>query len=114
MSLPFESRYKAFRILNYGTPYSNYKTYDVKYHPQNTTNILAIYVDNQSCNKIPTNKSLLCDIDENSYLLSTHLINKYYVEIHYSPDQNKPKLEYIMSENDIIDLLSKYGHEFIL
>lgn len=112
MSLPFENRYKKFRILNYGTPYTNYKTYDVKHHPQNTTNILSIYVDNQTCNKIPTNKSLLCDIDENTYLLSTQLINKYYVEIHYGPEQNKPILEYIMSENDITDLLYKYGFEF--
>ena len=114
MSQPFESRYKKFRILNYGKPYSNYKTYDVKLHPNNRTNILAIYVDNKTCNNIPTNKllSLLCDIDENTSLLSTNLLNKYFVEIHYTPEQNKPNLEYIMTENDVNELLSKYGCVF--
>ena len=35
-------------------------------------------------------------------------VKKYYVEIHYTPEENKPKLEYIMTENDINDLISKY------
>ena len=111
-SLPFENRYKTFRILNYGKPYTNYKTYNIKYHPQNKTNILAIYIDNQTCNNIPTNKSLLSNntknADENTALLSTKLLKKYYVEIHYIPEEHKPKLEYIMTENDINDLISKY------
>ena len=107
-SLPFENRYKTFRILNYGKPYTNYKTYNIQYHPENKTNILAIYIDNQSCNNIPTNKSLLCSINENTALLLTQLLNKFFVEIHYIPEENKPKLEYIMTENDISDLLSKY------
>jgi hypothetical protein len=109
-SLPFETRYKKFRILNFGKPYTNYKTYNIKYHPENKTNIFAIYVDNQKCNNIPTNKSLLQSIDEKTALLSVQLLNKYFVEIHYNPDQNKPKLEYIMTEQDINDLLSKYGY----
>ena len=62
-SLPFETRYKKFRILNFGKPYTNYKTYNIKYHPENKTNIFAIYVDNQKCNNIPTNKSLLQSIE---------------------------------------------------
>ena len=109
-SFPFENRYKTYRILNYGKPYSNYKTYNIKYHPENKTNILAIYVDNKSCNNIPTNKSLLSNsvADENTALLQTKLLKKYYVEIHYTPEENKPKLEYIMTENDIIELISKY------
>ena len=107
-SFPFENRYKTFRILNYGKPYTNYKTYNIRYHPENTTNILAIYIDNQICNNIPTNKSLLCNIDENTALLSTKLLNKYFVEIHYIPEENKPKLEYIMTETDINELISKY------
>ena len=82
-SLPFENRYKTFRILNYGKPYTNYKTYNIQYHPENKTNILAIYIDNQSCNNIPTNKSLLCSINENTALLLTQLLNKFFVEIHY-------------------------------
>jgi hypothetical protein len=107
---PFENRYKTYRILNYGKPYSNYKTYNIKYHPENKTNILAIYVDNQSCNNIPTNKSLLSNsiADENTALLQTSLLKKFYVEIHYTPEENKPKLEYIMTENDINELISKY------
>ena len=109
-SFPFENRYKTYRILNYGKPYSNYKTYNIKYHPENKTNILAIYVDNKSCNNIPTNKSLLSNsvADENTALLQTKLLKKYYVEIHYTPEENKPKLEYIMTENDINELISKY------
>ena len=109
-SFPFENRYKTYRILNYGKPYSNYKTYNIKYHPSNTNNILAIYVDNQPCNNIPTNKSLLSNsvADENTALLQTKLLKKYYVEIHYTPEENKPKLEYIMTENDINELISKY------
>ena len=114
-SFPFENRYKTYRILNYGKTYSNYKSYNIKYHPENTTNILAIYVDNQNCNNIPTNKALLANsnsnsVDENTALLQTKLLKKYYVEIHYTPEENKPKLEYIMTENDINDLLSKYDY----
>ena len=110
---PFANRYKTFRILNYGKPYTNYKTYNIKYHPENKTNILAIYVDNQKCNNIPTNKSLLSNsiADENTALLSTKLLSKYFVEIHYTPEQNKPKLEYIMTESDINELLRKYKYE---
>ena len=104
-SLPFETRYKKFRILNFGKPYTNYKTYNIKYHPENKTNIFAIYVDNQKCNNIPTNKSLL---DEKKALLTIQNSEKYFVEIHYISEENKPKLEYIMTENDISDLLSKY------
>jgi hypothetical protein len=107
MSSPFESRYKSFRILNYGKPYTNYKTFNIKYHPENTSNIMAIYVDNQKCNNIPTNKSLL---DEKKALLSTSHIEKYFVEIHYILEENKPKLEYIMTKDDINNLLCKYGY----
>ena len=107
-SLPFTNRYKFFKILNYGVPYTNYQTYNIKYHPENTTNIFAIYVDNQKCNNIPTNKSLLCNIDENTILLSTQLLNKYFVEIHYIQEENKPILEYIMTDVDICKLLFKY------
>ena len=113
-SLPFDNRYNKFRILNYGTEYTNYKTYNIQYHPSNTTNILAIYVDNQTCNNIPTNKSLFFsnnesnEKNENTALLKTKLIPTYFVEIHYTPEQNKPKLEYIMTEYDISELLSKY------
>ena len=112
-STPFENRYKTFRILNYGKSYTNYKTYNVKYHLENKTNIFAIYVDNQKCNKIPTNMSLLTtsNIDEKTALLHTKLLNKYYVEIHYNLEENKPKLEYIMTEYDINELLSKYGYK---
>ena len=111
-TMPFENRYKTFRILNYGKPYTNYKTYNIKYHPENKTNIFAIYVDNQKCNNIPTNKSLLStnNPDENTALLSTKLLSKYYVEIHYTPEEKKPNLEYIMTENDINELLTKYGY----
>jgi hypothetical protein len=109
-SLPFDNRYKTFRILNYGKPYTNYKTYNVKYHPENKTNILAIYVDNQECNNTATNKSLFSTnkIDETTSLLNTKLIHTYFVEIHYIPEEKKPKLEYIMTELEIIELLSKY------
>ena len=105
-SFPFENRYKTYRILNYGKPYSNYTTYNIKYHPENKTNILAIYIDNQTCNNIPTNSV----VDENTALLQTKLLKKYYVEIHYIPEEHKPKLEYIMTENDINELLSKYDY----
>ena len=57
-SFPFDNRYKTFRILNYGKPYTNYKTFNIKYHSENTSNIMAIYVDNQKCKNIPTNKSV--------------------------------------------------------
>ncbi len=117
-SLPFDNRYKTFRILNFNKPYTNYKTYNIKYHPENKTNILAIYVDNQECNNIATNKSLLPTnkIDEKTSLLSqkintklnTKILPTYFVEIHYTPEQNKPKLEYVMTELDISELLSKY------
>ena len=112
-SLPFENRYKTFKILNFGKPYTNYKTYNIKYNPENKTSIFAIYVDNQKCNNIPTNKSLFSNtnINENTALLSTKLLNKYFVEIHYTPEQNKPKLEYIMTEQDINELLQKYGYD---
>jgi len=108
---PFENRYKTFKILNYGKPYTNYKTYTLNNHPENTTNILAIYVDKQTCNNIPTNKSLLStnNINEKTQLLSTKLLKKYFVEIHYIPEDNKPKLEYIMTEDDIEKLLFKYS-----
>jgi len=111
-SSPFESRYKKFKILNFGKPYTNYKTYNIKYHPENKTNIFAIYVDNQKCNNIPTNKSLFSNnnIDEKTALLSIKLLNKYFVEIHYTPEQNKPKLEYIMTKQDVNELLRKYDY----
>ena len=102
---PFENRYKTYRILNYGKPYTNYKKYNIRYHPSNNTNILSIYIDNATCNNIPTNKGL---VNENTSLLSTQLLKKYFVEIHYTPEENKPILEYIMTEYDIDDLLSKY------
>ena len=76
------------------------------HQPENTSNIIVIYVDNKTCNNIPTNKSLL---DEKTALLSTSHIEKYFVEIHYIPEENKPILEYIMTKEDIIHLLSKYG-----
>jgi len=122
MSTPFDNRYKTYRILNYGKKYTNYKTYNVKHHPDNTSNILAIYVDNQKCNNIPTNKSLLsCSNgsngsngsnvnNEKTALLQSKFLNKYFVEIHYTPEENKPKLEYIMTDTDINVLLSKYGY----
>ena len=109
-SYPFENRYKTFYILNYGKPYTNYKTYNLQNISENTTNISNIYIDNQSCTNIPTNKSLLCTIDENSELLTTEIIKKYFVEIHYIPKENKPPLEYIMTESDINILLTKYGY----
>ena len=40
--------------------------------------------------------------------LSTKLLNKYFVEIHYTLEENKPILEYIMTEYDINELLCKY------
>jgi hypothetical protein len=113
-SYPFDNRYKICRILNFNKPYTNYKTYTIKYHPENKTNIVAIYVDNQECNTIPTLKSLFSStkIDEKTSLLSpkinTKLIPTYFVEIHYTPEQNKPKLEYVMTESEISELLSKY------
>jgi hypothetical protein len=113
-SYPFDNRYKTFQILNFNKPYTNYKTYNIKYHPGNKTNILAIYVDNQECNNIPTNKSLLSTnkINEKTSLLcntiNTKIIPTYFVEIHYTPEQNKPKLEYVMTQSDINELLSKY------
>ena len=107
-TFPFENRYKKYCILNYGKPYTNYKTYNIKNHPENKTNILAIYIDNQTCNNIPTNKSLLCNSDNPQTLISTKLINKYFVEIHYNLEEHKPILEYIMTEYDINELLSKY------
>ena len=113
MSTPFDNRYKTYRIINYGKKYTNYKTYNVKHHPNNTSNILTIYVDNQKCNNIPTNKSLLsCSngSNEKTALLQSKFLNKYFVEIHYTPEENKPKLEYIMTDTDIIGLLSKYGY----
>ena len=102
---PFASRYKKFSILNYNKPYTNYKTYNIRYHPDNNTNILAIYVDNATCNNIPTNKAM---INETTSLLSIKLLKKYFVEIHYIPEENKPILEYIMTEYDINELLYKY------
>jgi hypothetical protein len=105
--LPFENRYKTYKILNYGKPYNNYKTYNIRYHPENTSNILEIYIDNQKCNNIPTNKSLL---DENIELIKTQNIDKYFVEIKYIIEEYKPNLEYIMTKSDIRILLSKYGY----
>lgn len=121
-SLPFESRYKKYRILNFGKPYTNYRSYNVKYHPENKTNILSIYVDNQVCNNVATNKSsnisnmnnekqqLLNKLKEPNTSDNTKIEYKYYVEIHYTPEQHKPKLEYIMTQSDINELLSKYGY----
>jgi hypothetical protein len=121
-SLPFESRYKKYRILNFGKPYTNYRSYNVKYHPENKTNILAIYVDNQVCNNVATNKSsniinmnnekqqLLNKLKEPNTSDNTKIEYKYYVEIHYTLEQHKPKLEYIMAQSDINELLSKYGY----
>ena len=147
--LPFENRYKQHRILNYGKPYTNYRSYNIKYNSENKTNILAIYVDNQICNNNATNKSItntntntninININDEKKPLLGKYikndknnkndninnidkfdklnnitndiiLKNKYFVEIHYTPEQNKPKLEYIMTQSDINELLSKYGY----
>ena len=109
-SLPFDTRYKISRLLHYGNPYSNYKTYNIKDHPENKTNILAIYVDNQACTTIPNNKPLVSTnlSDENTALLQSQLLVKYYVEIHYIPEIGKQKKIYIMTENEIKDLLSKY------
>jgi hypothetical protein len=121
-SLPFESRYKKHRILNYGKPYTNYRSYNVKYHPENKTNILAIYVDNQVCNNTDINKSsnisnmnnekqqLLNKLKEPNTSDDTKIEYKYFVEIHYTLEENKPKLEYIMTQSDINELLSKYGY----
>ena len=121
-ALPFESRYKKYRILNFGKPYTNYRSYNVKYHLENKTNILAIYVDNQVCNNTATNKSsnisnmnnekqqLLNKLKEPNTSDNTKIEYKYYVEIHYTLEQHKPKLEYIMTQSDINELLSKYGY----
>jgi len=81
---PFENRYKTYRILHYGKPYSNYKTYTLKNNTLNKDNVLAIYIDNQIWNNIPTNQSLSMIINETSPLLSTKLINKRFVEIEYN------------------------------
>jgi hypothetical protein len=113
-SYPFENRYRTFRILNYGKPYSNYKTYNIQHHPENKTNILAIYVDNQPCNTTQNNKTKSRAITETTSLLQNnlqstlHTVTKYFVEIHYTPEQNKDKLDYIMTESDISELLSLY------
>jgi hypothetical protein len=157
--LPFENRYKQHRILNYGKPYTNYRSYNIKYNSENKTNILAIYVDNQVCNNNSTNKlitntntntNININInDEKQPLLGKYIKNdkndknnknnninninnekqqllnklkepntsddtkieyKYFVEIHYTLEENKPKLEYIMTQSDINELLSKYGY----
>ena len=50
------------------------------------------------------------EINETTTLLNTKLINRRFVEIEYTPEQNKPKLEYIMTDDDINELLSKYGY----
>lgn len=107
---PFETRYKTYRLLHYGQSYSDYKTYTIKNNPKNKTNILAIHIDNKLCNNIPTNKSLLTTINETTSLLNAKLIKKRFVEIEYTPEQNKPKLEYIMTDEDINELLSNYGY----
>ena len=137
--LPFESRYKTYRILNYGKPYKNYRTYDVRHNPNNTGNISFIYVDNEACSSSEsatygdtyqeTYDEKPNSISETTALLQSKLnmISKsknnikkkiiktpiYYVEIHYLLEANKepkPKLEYIMNMKQIIDLLSIYGY----
>ena len=48
-SYPFDNRYKTYRILNFNKPYTNYKTYTIKYHPENKTNklveVIQLYYD---------------------------------------------------------------------
>jgi len=87
-SYPFENRYRTFRILNYGKPYSNYKTYNIQHHPENKTETTSLL--------------------QNNLQSTLHAVTKYFVEIHYTPEQNKDKLDYIMTESDISELLSLY------
>ncbi len=131
--LPFESRYKRFRILNYGKPYTNYKTYNLKHNHENTTNIYAIYVDNQPCNNLSRTKDNDDSYGEKQPLLGKkeakdpkdsnerkvskpidiiydNQPNRHFVEIHYDENIKKPILEYIMTQTDINELLIKYGY----
>jgi len=85
---PFESRYKMQTILNYGKPYSNYSSYNIMI---NDDSIKTIYVDNIPCSTLFTN-----DLP-------------FYVEIHYTPESNKPILETVLHESELNNLLSKYG-----
>ena len=95
---PFFSRYKMFCILNYGVPYKNYKTYDIRNNIKNKDNIAFIYVDNQQCS-YQVEKPLPSELSTNAL---------YYIEIHYTRENNKSNLECIMSEHEISDLLGNY------
>jgi len=101
-TLPFDSRYIKERILNYGKPYTDYKTYQIineKLLKKNidddndNDNIKIIYVDNKTCSHNCTK------------LFTSNL--SYYVEIHYTLESKKPVLETIMKTNEIEELLSK-------
>ena len=94
--LPFQNRYKKEIILNYGRPYTNYTTYNLI---DNEDNITVIYVDNKSC--------IDDDFDFGPGQLPENKV--YYVEIHYTPSSNIPKLENIMINHHIDTLINKYG-----
>lgn len=96
--IPFANRYIKYKIMNYGKPYNNYISYKLS---TNLENIEIIYIDNEPCAKtINPNNTNLQNTSDEFY---------YYVEIHYSTSTNKPKLETIMKNSEINDLLKKYG-----
>ena len=100
-TLPFDSRYIKERILNYGKPYTNYKTYQIinekllkiNIDDNDNDNIKIIYVDNKSCSHNCTK------------LFTSNL--SYYVEIHYTLESKLPILETIMKKYEIEELLEK-------
>ena len=85
-----------YKILNYGKPYTNYTTYKPIANPEC---IETIYVDNKTC----TDTTLL---ECNQETISNF---PYYVEIHYTKTSGKKKIETILKNYEINDLIAKYG-----
>jgi hypothetical protein len=91
--IPFEKHYIIYKILNYGLPYKNYTTFTPI---ENCDNVETIYVDNQTCVN-----------DINLEIVKENL--PYYIEIHYTKESCKKKVETILKYHEIDNLISKYG-----
>jgi hypothetical protein len=98
--LPFQDLHKAklYKILNYGKSYSNYIQYKLA---DNQEHIKNIYVDRTPHTIFNPDGSVPEVIDEDRI--------SYQVEIHYTPESNKPIKSCILKSIDIDNMVSKYG-----
>lgn len=91
--IPFTNRYVKYRLINYGKPYTDYTKYILA---TNSDEVSIIYIDNHPC--VDSHDIQTIDSDE----------LPYFVEIHYTPESGKSRIETIMKSCELNNLMSKY------